>query len=103
MEGGHALSFLMSRTAGDGYVDGTMFEGYNYFLGYGWKSDRHNVQVIVTGAPQTHHQRTGSFYNMAIGKQYKQYGIRYNYNHGYLNGQEFNVEKKLSITSLLLL
>ena len=93
MKGGHALSFLMSRTAGDGYVDGTMFEGYNYFLGYGWKSDRHNVQVIVTGSPQTHHQRTGSFYNMALGKQYKQYGIRYNYNHGYLNGQEFTWRK----------
>ena len=93
MEGGHALSFLMSRTAGDGYVDGTMFEGYNYFLGYGWKSDRHNVQVIVTGAPQTHNQRTGSYYNMAKGEQYKQYGIRYNYNHGYLNGQEFSWRK----------
>ena len=95
MDGGHALSFLFSRTAGDGYVDGTMFEGFNYFLGYGWKnsSNKHNVQVIVTGSPQTHHQRTGSFYNMALGKQYQQYGIRYNYNHGYLNGQEFNWRK----------
>ena len=27
---------------------------------------------------------------MATGQQYKDYGIRYNYNHGYLNGQEFN-------------
>ena len=95
MDGGHALSLLFSRTAGDGYVDGTMFEGYNYFLGYGWRdsSDKHNIQLIITGAPQTHHQRTGSFYNMAQGKQYKQYGIRYNYNHGYLNGQEFNWRK----------
>ena len=95
MDGGHALSFLFSRTAGDGYVDGTMFEGFNYFLGYGWKdsSNKHNVQVIVTGSPQTHHQRTGSYYNMALGKQYQKYGIRYNYNHGYLNGQEFNWRK----------
>ncbi|MBT7623981.1 MAG: TonB-dependent receptor [Flavobacteriaceae bacterium] len=95
MDGGHALSLLFSRTAGDGYVDGTMFEGYNYFLGYGWRdsSNKHNVQLIITGAPQTHHQRTGSFFNMALGAQYKQYGIRYNYNHGYLNGQEFNWRK----------
>ena len=73
---------------GDGYFDGKMFEGYNYFMGYGWASDddKHNVQVIVTGAPQVHNQRTGSFYNMATGQQYKDYGIRYNYNHGYLNG-----------------
>ena len=93
LKGGHALSFLMSRTAGDGYVDGTMFEGYNYFLGYGWKSDRHNVQVIVTGAPQTHNQRTSSFYNMAQVSDYQKYGIRYNYNHGYLDGVEFNQRK----------
>ncbi|MGB0633789.1 MAG: carboxypeptidase-like regulatory domain-containing protein, partial [Flavobacteriaceae bacterium] len=55
MEGGSALSLLFSRVEGDGYVNGTMFEGYNYFLGYGWQSDddKHNVQVIVTGAPQT--------------------------------------------------
>ena len=30
MDGGHALSLLFSRVEGDGYVDGTMFEGYNY-------------------------------------------------------------------------
>ena len=92
MEGGHALSLLFSRVEGDGYVNGTMFEGYNYFIGYGWESDddKHNVQVIVTGAPQIHNQRTNSFYNMADAADYEKYGIRYNYNHGYMNGQEFN-------------
>jgi len=61
-------------------------------MGYGWASedDKHNVQVIVTGAPQVHNQRTNSFYNMADAADYEKYGIRYNYNHGYLNGQEFN-------------
>ena len=95
LDGGHALSLLFSRTAGDGYVDGTMFEGYNYFLGYGWKdsANKHNLQLIITGAPQTHNQRTGSFYNMAKVEDYQKYGIRYNYNHGYLNGQEFNQRK----------
>tara|TARA_B110000467_G_C18337866_1_gene499923 strand:- start:1074 stop:3767 length:2694 start_codon:yes stop_codon:yes gene_type:complete len=95
LDGGHALSVLFSRTAGDGYVDGTMFEGYNYFLGYGWKdsANKHNLQLIITGAPQTHNQRTSSFYNMAKVEDYQKYGIRYNYNHGYLNGQEFNQRK----------
>ena len=67
MDGGHALSFVFSRTAGDGIVDFTEFEAYSYFLGYGWKSedDKNNVQLIVTGAPQTHGQRTTSYYNMA--------------------------------------
>ena len=95
MSGGHALSLLFSRTAGDGYVTGTEFEGYNYFIGYGWKdkSNKHNVQFILTGSPQTHNQRTGSFYNMAKVEDYQKYGIRYNYNHGYLNGQVFNQRK----------
>jgi hypothetical protein len=81
-KGGSALSFLFSRVEGDGYVNGTSFEGYNYFLGYGWQSDddKHNVQVIVTGAPQTHNQRTSSYYNMATAADYEKYGIRYNYN-----------------------
>ena len=95
MSGGHALSVLFSRTAGDGYVNGTMFEGYNYFLGYGWKdkANKHNIQFILTGSPQTHNQRTGSYYNMSKLSDYKKYGIKYNYNHGYLNGSEFNQRK----------
>jgi outer membrane receptor protein involved in Fe transport len=32
MDCGHALSFVFSRTAGDGIVDFTEFEAYSYFL-----------------------------------------------------------------------
>ena len=93
MEGGHALSILASRTAGDGYIDGTAFEAYSYFLGYGWKSDddKNNVQFIVTGAPQVHGHRYRSFYNQATLQQYKDFGIKYNYNYGKLNGEDFNM------------
>ena len=80
----------MSRTAGNGYVDGTKFEGFNYFIGLGWDKGDHNFQFMLTGAPQTHNQRTTSFYNMADIGDYLQYGKKYNYNHGYLNGEEFN-------------
>jgi len=89
-ENGFAASFLMSRTAGNGYVDGTKFEGFNYFIGLGWDKGDHNFQFMLTGAPQTHNQRTTSFYNMADIGDYLQYGKKYNYNHGYLNGEEFN-------------
>lgn len=34
-ENGFAASFLLSRTTGGGYVTGTEFEGYNYFIGLG--------------------------------------------------------------------
>ncbi len=92
-DNGFATSVLLSRTAGDGYVNGTQFEGYNYFIGMGWDKGDHDFQFMVTGAPQTHNQRTTSFYNMAELGDYLKYGKKYNYNHGYLNGEEFNWRK----------
>lgn len=89
-ESGFASSVLLSRTTGDGYVTGTQFEGYNYFLGLGWDKGKNNFQFTVTGAPQVHNQRTTSFFNMATLADYRKYGNKYNYNHGTLNGEEFN-------------
>ena len=92
-EKGHAFSASFSRTAGDGFVDGTAFEAYAYFLGYGYRSNdgKHNVQLIATGAPQVHGQRTTSYYNMATLADYRDYGIRYNYNYGLRDGKGFNM------------
>lgn len=54
---GWATSFLMSRTAGSMYVDGTNFEGYNYYLAVGYQpNQKHDLQLTFTGAPQWHHQ-----------------------------------------------
>ena len=89
-ENGFAASFLLSRTAGNGYVAGTEFEGYNYFIGLGWDKGAHNFQFMLTGAPQAHNQRTSSFFNTATIGDYLKFGKKYNYNHGYLNGEEFN-------------
>ena len=89
-ENGFAASFLLSRTAGDGYVAGTSFEGFNYFIGLGWDKGDHNFQFMLTGAPQVHNQRTTSFFNAATVDDYLKFGKKYNYNYGYLNGEEFN-------------
>lgn len=103
-ENGFAASFLFSRTAGDGYVNSTEFEGYNYFVGLGWEiNDAHDVQFMLTGAPQTHNQRSGSFFNMATLGQYLQYGTRYNFTGGTVDGQEYNWRKNFyhkPVTSL---
>ena len=92
-DSGHAFSASFGRTAGDGYVDGTPFEGYSYFLGYGYKSDdgKQNLQFILTGAPQVHGQRTTSYYNMATLEDYRDYGKKYNYNYGLRDGEGFNM------------
>ena len=103
-DSGHAFSASFSRTAGDGYVDGTPFEGYAYFLGYGYRSTdgKNNLQFIVTGAPQVHGQRTTSYYNMATLEDYRDYGIKYNYNYGLRDGEGFNMRITIITNRLLL-
>lgn len=89
-ENGFAASVLLGRTAGDGYIQGTKFEGYNYFIGLGYEaSENSNFQFVLTGAPQVHNQRTSSFFNVATLEDHLEYGARYNYNGGTLNGEEF--------------
>ncbi|CAM1341715.1 TonB-dependent receptor [Tenacibaculum amylolyticum] len=103
-ENGFAASFLFSRTAGDGYINGTEFEGYNYFVGLGWEiNEKHDIQFMLTGAPQTHNQRTTSFFNMGTLADYDRYGNRYNFTEGTLDGEEFNWRKNFyhkPVTSL---
>ena len=98
MKNGLSASFLMSRTTGDGYVDGTKFEGGNYFFGLGYQlNDKHDFQFVFTGAPQWHNQRAYGA-TMPTIAQYIKYGnpakmdpnIRYNSDWGMLNGEEYS-------------
>ncbi len=94
LENGLSASVLLSQTMGNGYVDGTKFEGTNYYLGLGYRTNdaRHNFQFTFTGAAQWHDQRTS---NSSI-NEYLQYGsngepnLRYNADSGYLNGKEYS-------------
>jgi len=93
MDNGFSASVLLSSTTGDGYVDGTKFEGKNYFIAFGYKpNDKHDLQFTFTGAPQWHHQR--SFANPL--SEYIKYGsngepnIKYNSDWGVKNGEEFS-------------
>ena len=95
LESGFSASVLYSHTQGDGYVDGTQFNGDNYYvgLGYATKNNKHDFQFTVTGAPQWHDQRN-TFITIA---QYQKYGsesdpnIKYNSDWGYKDGQSFNM------------
>ena len=91
-EKGWSGSFLLSRTAGDGYVDGTQFEAYNYFIGVGFKPNaNHDFNFTLTGAPQQHNSRG---FAPSI-SDYIRYGngvdprIKYNSDWGTRNGREF--------------
>ena len=96
MKNGFSASVLLSSTTGNGYVDGTKFEGKNYYIAFGYKPNKnHDIQFSFTGAPQWHNQRS-SYITLAT---YQQYGTlakpntKYNSDWGTLGGQEFNMKR----------
>ncbi|QCK16929.1 TonB-dependent receptor [Mangrovivirga cuniculi] len=89
MENGFALSVQGTHTRGDGYVDGTQFRGWSYFLSMAKVfNEKHSLHFTAFGAPQQHNQR--AFANPY--SAYQEYGIRYNSEWGYLDGEEFSME-----------
>ena len=102
LQNGFSASILISHTQGDGYNDGTRFNGDNYFIGLGYKiNEKHDLQFIFTGAPQWHHQK--SFAPSIANHQLYQKGgadpdatepnRKYNGDWGYLNGKEYSFRR----------
>jgi len=95
MKNGFSASVLLSSTTGDGYVDGTKFEGKNYYIALGYKANNHDIQFTFTGAPQWHNQRS-TWISLATYLKYGSNGepnTRYNSDWGTLNGEEFNMKR----------
>lgn len=56
---GWAFTVLGSRTWGKGYIQGTEFEGWNYFVNISKMfGERHSLSLTAFGAPQWHNQRS---------------------------------------------
>ena len=96
LDNGFSTSVLLSHFSGDGYIDGTKGDGWNYFIGMGYEiNDKHSVMFTFTGAPQWHHQ---NYYSSPI-SEYQKYGKngepngKYNSDWGYLNGEEFSFRR----------
>ena len=96
MKNGFSASVLLSSTTGDGYVDGTKFEGKNYYIALGYKlSDKHDFQFTFTGAPQWHNQRSTNI-SLATYLKHGTNGApntKYNSDWGTLGGNEFNMKR----------
>lgn len=94
---GWAFTLLGGKTWGNGYIQGTEFEGYNYFASIAKRiNDNHQITLSAFGAPQWHNQRN---YKNALSikewqrvQQYMgdQSPYRYNPTFGYRKGQVFN-------------
>ncbi|SDF87213.1 TonB-dependent Receptor Plug Domain [Epilithonimonas hungarica] len=85
---GWSTSFLMSRTAGNTYIDASEFEAYNYYFALGYQKGNHDFQFTFTGAPQWHMQNFQTKISDFIkyGNGVDEPNRRYNSNWGYLNG-----------------
>ncbi len=90
MENGLAATISASKTWGNGFVDGTPFEGYSYFANISKEiNDKQKLAFTIFGAPQTHDQRTSK--QLISTFENSERGIRFNADYGYQNGQLKNV------------
>ncbi|WP_298284914.1 carboxypeptidase-like regulatory domain-containing protein [uncultured Lutibacter sp.] len=87
LDNGFAATVSAAKIAGDGYVDGTPFDGYNYFANITKViNDQHKLAFTAFGAQQTHGQRYNRF-TIAHNRATEQGGKRFNADWGYKNGQ----------------
>ncbi|WP_339609476.1 TonB-dependent receptor [uncultured Roseivirga sp.] len=93
---GWASSFLLSRWSGNGYVNGTSGEGWNYFaaVGYAPEGSSHALNLSVLGAGQWHHQRS-SWVSIRDYINFGESGVdrKWNTDAGELGGEEFNMRR----------
>tara|TARA_R110001583_G_scaffold27778_1_gene98987 strand:- start:19386 stop:21953 length:2568 start_codon:yes stop_codon:yes gene_type:complete len=91
LDNGFAASIAASKTKGDGYVDGTEFEGYNYFINISKQlGANHKISFTSFGSPQQHGQRQ----DQSLISTYRnaESGIKFNPNWGIKNGSVYQVE-----------
>ncbi|BEG98388.1 TonB-dependent receptor [Bacteroides sedimenti] len=88
-EKGWAFSILGSKTWGDGYIQGTAFTAYSWFVNISKKiNDNQSLSLTALGAPQFHNKRYDQLTILEWAKQ-AQFGRRYNATYGFdANGQE---------------
>ena len=93
---GWATSLLLSKWAGDGYVNSTQGEGWTYFasVGYNPMGSDHSFNFSVLGAGQWHHQRD-VWVSIRDYENFGDAGIdqRWNSNGGTLNGEEYSMRR----------
>ena len=91
LDNGFAVTVSGAKTKGNGYVDGTEFEGYNYFVNISKQlGDNHKLSFTSFGAPQEHGQRQ----NRSSIETYRnaESGIKFNPDWGIKNGAAYSIE-----------
>jgi hypothetical protein len=90
LKNGWSLSFVGSRTWGNGYVDGTEVDSWGYFFNIQKIiNHQHSLLFTLLGSPERHGQRSQKLSNDEV----KTYGLKYNKNWGEHNGKINNVSE----------
>ncbi|UAM97406.1 TonB-dependent receptor [Polaribacter litorisediminis] len=91
MDNGIAVSVQAAQTTGRGYVDGTPFTGFNYFVNVTKKfNEEHTLALTAFGAKQQHGQRQNR-HTIATFREAES-GRKFNSDWGYKDGQLTNSE-----------
>ena len=113
MKSGWAITVLGARSWGNGYIQGTGYQGYSYFANVSKRiNDRHQLSLTAFGAPQSHWQRpsgssgalTLAQWNevkkyMTDGMDYRRYNPAFGYgNNGKQKGANYNKYHKPQIS-----
>ena len=88
-DNGWGFSFLLDHWQGHSkYANGTKGQGQNYFFSVGKRVGDHNLNFLLTGAPQWHDQNFSKEQGL-----YDRYGVKYNNNYGFLNGEYLSLRR----------
>jgi len=93
---GWAVTLLGTKTSGNGYIQGTEFEAYSYFVNVSKVLDNHTLSFTAVGSPQWHNQRNSSDYLLISEWQKQPLKYKYNASYGFgLDGQRKQSSKNV--------
>ena len=103
MENGWAMSVLLAKRWGDGYIQGTGYTGYNWFVNVSKRlSSKHQLSLTAFGAPQKHNQRKPLYAGLSIeewDKVAKWTGEKNKYRYNAVYGFDNNGKERSSMTN----
>ncbi len=92
-ENNWAITLLGSKSQGNGYIQGTEFESYSYFVNISKLiNENHQLSFTAFAAPQWHNQRNNS--DKLTIEEWQKQPLKYKYNASY--GFDMNGQRKAS-------
>lgn len=92
-----AITLLGTKTSGQGYIQGTEFESFSYFVNVSKEiNSSHLISFTAFGAPQWHNQRNRN--DKLLISEWQKQPLKYRYNPSY--GFDMNGQRKTSSTNV---